>query len=244
MSFRLPDLLSETPNVNSHSLAAQGLKLRSVAATPVHPEMVAVYPLGGLPRSCSVNCNNYTSGKVSCPASNYRPCNSVCRNDFVCQDERKNLFSVNGMAFASIARGTGSETKNGIKGSKKTVKTSDSANSSNPTYTLKSFLKDFQKRESDGDLIADLDFSDQHALSWNTGTNMSGMLRGDISDGAAYQCKFEKWAKGVVAREKKRLYDEAFVNQEFASSIWIQSMRNSWPARSKSPVITEVQNFP
>ena len=191
-----------------------------------------------------MNHNNTTSGRASCQLVNYKSCYTACQNDFLCHEEKKDLHTSSSLSFVNMSRGPGSELKDSIKGSKKNMKIFNCAKSSNPAYTLKSFLKDFQKREPDGDLIADLDFSDKHALSWNTGTNMSGMLRGDISDGAAYQCKFENWAKGVVAREKKRLCGEASINQEFASSISIQSMRNSWPARSKKPIISEVKNSP
>jgi hypothetical protein len=224
MSFRL------TPK------AAQGLEFRSVAASPVQAEMVAVYTLGELSRSRSVNHINFISGEVVHQPSNYEHSDAICHNDYLCQEERKNLFSMSRLSFASMARGTGLETKSSIKSTKKSIRRANSAKSSNPTYTLKSFLKDFQKRESNEDLIADLDFSDKHALSWNTGTNMSGMLRGDISDGAAYQCKFENWAKGVISREKKKLHDDTSINQ-------FSVVRNSWPAGSNRSIITEVKIF-
>lgn len=163
-----------------------------------------------------------------------------CEAAFGMQQERhRNQSSC--LSFISIPFSTDSHLRDSAQSQhqpKVLLQSTGKLKSLSPSYTLKSFLRDFEKRDS-GKLIADLDFSDKQAQTWQTGTNLTGMLRGDISDAAFYQTRFETWARKVIEREK-RLRAEAAIDQGFASNIPKDLMLNTWQSRVQKPPLAEV----
>ncbi|KAH7436282.1 hypothetical protein KP509_05G011500 [Ceratopteris richardii] len=147
------------------------------------------------------------------------------------QQARRDQRTSSCLSFTSVGTVSDLEMKGIRKGNRhcgQTMHRSRTVKNRNGSYTLKSFLKDFEKRDSGEDHIPDLAFSDKHALIWNTGTNLTGMLRGDIGDSMSYQKKFENWARKVITREK-RMRAEAAIDVEFASNISKDFLLNSWP---------------
>ncbi|MCO5591584.1 hypothetical protein L7F22_045571 [Adiantum nelumboides] len=157
------------------------------------------------------------------------------------QQMRSNQHASSCLSFASMATGSDLDPRDNVKGHgqrRQTLQADKPVRNQKTSYTLKSFLKDFEKRGSCEDHIPDLGFSDKQALAWNTGTNLTGMLRGDISDAAVYQKKFESWVRRVITRER-RVHAEAAIDHGLAQDISKDFLWSPWPMGSKRSGIPE-----
>ncbi|KAI5077403.1 hypothetical protein GOP47_0007227 [Adiantum capillus-veneris] len=156
--------------------------------------------------------------------------------------QRSDQHASSCMSFVSMAAGSDLGPKDNVKGHDRHRQTLQQSNkptqNQKTSYTLKSFLKEFERRGSGEDQIPDLGFSDKQALTWNTGTNLTGMLRGDISDAAVYHRKFESWVRRVKTRER-RGRAEAAIDHEYALDISTDFLWNSWPMGTKKSGIPE-----
>lgn len=243
-SCRLPSLSSKV-QLTGHAVppcaAKHGFSLKYVAERPFQQQMATVHPMyASVSRNCLRHDTFSSFGRPSPQFSEYYlGSDEGCHAAFALQ-ERRNQHTLSRLSFASMATGSDLDSRGSVKGHSHPQRTLPFGNmkSLSPSYTLKSFLREFERRDSDGDLIPDFGFSDKQALSWNTGTNLTGMLRGDISDAAVYQAKFENWARRVLTRER-RLCAAAAIDHEIASNIPKDLMWNTWPSRTKKPALSE-----